>query len=111
VQKAVRDAYERRTGIRRTDLVLALGDNAYSGGTDAQYQRAFFDIYRDLFKHSVLWPAMGNHDARSADSATESGVYYQLNRRTALLGKGNDIALQPRRLFDQFKLRVDLMQV
>jgi hypothetical protein len=78
VAKAVRDAYDRFTGPRRTDLVLTLGDNAYPRGTDSQYQTAFFDIYRDLFKHAVLWPAFGNHDARSAASNPESGVYYSI---------------------------------
>jgi hypothetical protein len=77
-QKAVRDAYERVTGGRDTDAVLTLGDNAYSRGTDWQYQKGFFDVYRQLFKHTTVWPAMGNHDARSADSATESGVYYEI---------------------------------
>jgi hypothetical protein len=77
-QKAVRDAYERTSGSRQTDLVLTLGDNAYSRGSDAQYQKSFFEVYCDLFKHVPVWPALGNHDARSADSATESGVYYEI---------------------------------
>ncbi len=78
VQKAVRNAYYAVTGPRRTDFVLTLGDNAYPRGTDSQYQSGFFDIYRDFLKHSVLWPALGNHDARSASSSTESGVYYSI---------------------------------
>jgi hypothetical protein len=77
-QKSVRNAYYRFTGAKHTDLVLALGDNAYSGGTDGQYQKAFFDAYRDVFKHCVIWPALGNHDARSANSATQSGVYFDV---------------------------------
>lgn len=41
-------------------------------------QRGFFDVYRHSLKHAVLWPALGNHDAYSADSDTESGVYFDL---------------------------------
>src|SRR5439155_382598 len=35
---AVRDAYFNCTGTRHTDVWLMLGDNAYNGGTDAEYQ-------------------------------------------------------------------------
>ncbi len=76
VQKAVRDAYLRHAGEERPNIVLTLGDNAYRRGTDWQYQKSFFDIYREVFKHAVVWPALGNHDSRSARSATESGVYF-----------------------------------
>ena len=78
LQAAVRDAYTKFTGDRRTDLWLMLGDNAYSTGTDAQYQIAVFDMYRDLLKKSVVWPTLGNHDAGSAASITQSGAYYDM---------------------------------
>jgi hypothetical protein len=77
-QRAVRDAYYALIGPMRTDVTLALGDNAYPRGTDWQYQSAFFEIYRELFRHCAVWPAMGNHDSRSANSDTESGAYYQI---------------------------------
>jgi len=77
-QKRVRDAYYRFTGDRRTDLWLMLGDNAYNAGTDAEYQGAIFQVYGELLKRSVLWPTLGNHDAGSADSPTQSGVYFDL---------------------------------
>src|SRR5207244_12547923 len=41
----VRDAYEAFTSTRPTDVWLMLGDNAYYSGTDAEYQRAVFDVY------------------------------------------------------------------
>lgn len=78
VQRAVRDAYERASVGIHTDLVLTLGDNAYSDGTERQFDVRFFDVYRQPFKRAVLWPAFGNHDARNASSKTESGVYYDL---------------------------------
>jgi hypothetical protein len=78
LQAAVRDAYAKFTDKRPTDLWLMLGDNAYSTGTDAQYQIAVFDMYRDLLKTSVVWPTLGNHDAGSAASITQSGAYYDM---------------------------------
>ncbi len=78
LQAQVRDAYYKFTGQRHTDVFLQLGDNAYSSGTDAQYQVAVFDMYRDMMKKSVTWPTLGNHDAGSAASITQSGAYYDM---------------------------------
>ncbi|MGH7943720.1 MAG: metallophosphoesterase [Opitutaceae bacterium] len=78
LQAKVRDAYYKYTGNRHTDLWLMLGDNAYSTGTDTEYQIAVFDLYRDLLKKSVVWPTLGNHDAGSAASITQSGAYYDM---------------------------------
>jgi Calcineurin-like phosphoesterase/Purple acid Phosphatase, N-terminal domain len=76
--RAVRDAYDAFTGTRHTDLWLMLGDNAYPNGTDAEYQAAVFDLYPRWLRTSVLWPTLGNHDAASARSSTQSGVYYDI---------------------------------
>ena len=73
---AVRDAYERYAGTGRTDVMLMLGDNAYPDGTDAEYQKAIFQMYTNTLPKVVLWPTLGNHDARSASSSTQSGPYY-----------------------------------
>ncbi len=78
LQAQVRDAYYKHTGARHTDLWLMLGDNAYSTGTDSEHQIAVFDMYRDILKKSVVWPTLGNHDAGSAASITQSGVYYDI---------------------------------
>ncbi|RTE53952.1 T9SS C-terminal target domain-containing protein [Arenibacter aquaticus] len=82
-QRNVRDAYydyvdnaPQNTG--KTDMMLFLGDNAYGSGTDEEYQNAFFDIYDDMLKKSVAWSCLGNHDGKSADSATQSGPYYDI---------------------------------
>ncbi|MGR9037187.1 MAG: DNRLRE domain-containing protein [Gammaproteobacteria bacterium] len=77
-QSAVYNAYRNFTGSAYTNLWLLLGDNAYSSGTDTEYQAKFFNIYPDLLKQSPVWPTIGNHDAASADSATESGPYYDI---------------------------------
>jgi len=77
-QAAVRDAYVGFAGPRHTDLWLMLGDNAYPDGTDSQYQAAVFDMYRTLLRQSPVWPTLGNHDGHNADSATQSGPYYDI---------------------------------
>ncbi len=74
----MRDAYLGFTGSVRTDLWLMLGDNAYPSGTDAEYQAAVFDVYPDVLRNTVLWPTIGNHDAISASSATQTGPYYDI---------------------------------
>lgn len=78
VQRAVRDVYYRYPGSLRTDLVLALGDNAYNRGSYFDYNKSFFDAYREMFRHAAVWPTLGNHDAKSVTSKTQSGPYYEL---------------------------------
>lgn len=75
---AVRDAYRGFTDERAADLMVMLGDNAYDTGTDPEYQAAVFDMYTEELRTIPLWPALGNHDAGSADSPTQSGVYYDI---------------------------------
>ncbi len=75
---AVRDAYAAFNAGARTNLILMLGDNAYETGTDAQYQAAVFTMYDGSLRNTVLWPTLGNHDGASADSATQSGPYYDI---------------------------------
>lgn len=78
VQTAVRDVYYKFNGDRRTDAILLLGDNAYPDGTDADYQKAIFDMYPTILKTTPLWSCLGNHDGKSANSITQSGVYYDI---------------------------------
>lgn len=77
-QRAVRDVYYKFTGSRPTDLWLLLGDNAYPDGTDSDYQKAIFEVYPETLRTSPVWPALGNHDAVSANSITQSGIYYDI---------------------------------
>ncbi|HJR58568.1 MAG TPA: carbohydrate-binding protein [Vicinamibacterales bacterium] len=76
--RAVRDAYTAFTGSRATDLWLMLGDNAYNDGFDHEYQAAVFNMYPDMLRKTVLWPTYGNHDGYGADSATNTGPYYDI---------------------------------
>ncbi|MGN7824108.1 metallophosphoesterase [Chitinophaga sp. 22536] len=62
-QTKVRDAYLNYVGTAPTDVWLLLGDNAYDGGFDNEYQTNFFNIYKDnLLKNILLFPTPGNHD-------------------------------------------------
>src|ERR1051325_5156585 len=70
-QFAVRDAYYNFTGARHTDLWLMLGDNAYSSGTDEQYQQAVFNVFPEMLRKSVLWPTIGNHDTYTDFTMTD----------------------------------------
>ena len=76
--RAVRDAYLAFNGNQHTDLWLMLGDNAYNEGTDEEYQTAVFETYPGLLRRSAVWPTLGNHDGISADSATQTGPYYDI---------------------------------
>ena len=77
-QVAVRDAYEAFTGARGTDLWLMLGDNAYSKGTDPQYQANVFNIYTNLFRQSVVWPTLGNHDTAQETVFRDTYPYFNI---------------------------------
>jgi hypothetical protein len=77
-QRAVRDAFFQWNRGQAPDLWLMLGDNAYGAGTDAQFQGAVFSVYPWLLANAPLWPTLGNHDARSANSGTQSGIYYDI---------------------------------
>lgn len=74
-QDRVYNAYVTRTGTAPTDVWLMLGDNAYTLGTDAQYQLAVFDPYAALLRNTVVWPTRGNHDALHAGANND---YYEI---------------------------------
>ena len=74
----VRDAFYTFNGSPSPDLLLMLGDNAYQDGTDEEYQQAVFNVFPGTLKNTVLWPTLGNHDGRSADSGAQSGTYYDI---------------------------------
>ena len=60
---AVRDAYLELASLEnKADLWLMLGDNAYNGGTDTEYQNAVFDMYPEILINTILWSTQGNHD-------------------------------------------------
>ncbi len=79
--RAVRNAYKDYAGslgAKPADLWLMLGDNAYNDGTDTEYQAAVFDMYPEVLRRTPLFSTLGNHDGHQADSATQSGPYYDI---------------------------------
>jgi fibronectin type 3 domain-containing protein len=76
--RAVRDAYLGYAGSTHTNLWLMLGDNAYTYGTDEDYQYAVFDMYPTMLRKSVLWPTIGNHDTAEVPSAPPSLPYFAM---------------------------------
>jgi len=75
-QLAVRNAMLDFTAASPPDLLLGLGDLAYYRGNEFNFTRKFFDVYRDVLRHTATLPAMGNHEAKAASSATQSGAYF-----------------------------------
>lgn len=84
-QRNVRDQVEKYLGEDKLmDSWILLGDNAYSNGTDPEYQEKFFNIYKDNFlKKYPVFPAPGNHDYndlyrfKSSAQSTHDVAYYQ----------------------------------
>jgi hypothetical protein len=84
-QSSVRDAFVNYDADEKTDLWLWLGDNAYSDGTDAEYQQKVFDSlygYKNLLRKMHFHPTPGNHDYNSFSPLTntvhpdnQSGTY------------------------------------
>ncbi len=78
-QNQVRDAYYNYMGGDYTNLFLALGDNAYTSGTDEEYSNNFFtNHYEDLLAKTVVYSTCGNHDYYSAWGSNQTGPYYDI---------------------------------
>ncbi|MBN2896338.1 MAG: metallophosphoesterase [Campylobacterales bacterium] len=63
-QEAVYGQMMRFLGDQKLDLWLLLGDNAYSSGTQKQFNKALFTPYAPTLKTHTPWAVNGNHDAR-----------------------------------------------
>ena len=84
-QTTVRDAFYTWNGTNTVHAWLQLGDNAYSYGTDAEYQTEFFNIYPNTLRNSVMWSTLGNHDANNGDTSplTDHPYFQMFNFPTA----------------------------
>ena len=64
-QADVRTSYMNYTAEKQTDVWLWLGDNAYSDGTDQEYQDKVFsgpNGYETILPNIPFWSTPGNHD-------------------------------------------------
>ena len=73
-QEAVRNAYYNYIDTNHTDMILLLGDNAYSDGWDTEYQDAIFEMYPAKLSNTMLWSCPGNHDY-AGQSGLEADYY------------------------------------
>ncbi|WP_198034380.1 purple acid phosphatase family protein [Dyadobacter tibetensis] len=70
-QIKVRNAMEQYIADKPLTAWILMGDNAYSDGSDAEYQLKFFNNYKDnLLKKYAVFPSPGNHDYRDYPSAS-----------------------------------------
>ena len=74
----VRAAYDSVTGGQETDVWLMLGDNAYSFGTQRDYQEWLFGTFPEMLRRCVLWPAIGNHDVVAGASPVRLAPYFDI---------------------------------
>lgn len=75
-QIKVRDQVEKYISDKPLTAWILMGDNAYSDGSDAEYQMKFFNNYKDnLLKKYALFPSPGNHDYRDFPSASFDDQY------------------------------------
>jgi len=65
----VRDAFYRFNEGPGADLILLLGDAAYPVGSDADYQKAFFEMYPQTLATTPVFSAPGNHDFKTDQGA------------------------------------------
>ena len=76
-QAAVRDAMLAATTDAPPDIFVHVGDMAYSDGTNDEFTDKFYAPYAEIMRNTVTWPAIGNHEAHTSVSGTESGPYYE----------------------------------
>ena len=78
-QNEVRDAYYNYMGNDYTNVILFLGDNAYTTGSDENYTtNVFRNHYEGILSRSVVYSTCGNHDYYSAWGSNQTGPYYDV---------------------------------
>jgi hypothetical protein len=58
------------------DFILHTGDMVYRDGAPEDYDPKLFAPYRTLLRRVVLWPALGNHDVRSAEGDAWRAAFF-----------------------------------
>ena len=81
-QRKVKEQVVKYLGDKYLNAWILMGDNAYSDGTDAEFQAKFFNIYKDdMLKKYPLYPVPGNHDYHDFNSSSAADqnkiAYYQ----------------------------------
>lgn len=76
-QAKVRDAMLAATGSTPPNIFIHVGDMAYNSGNDDEFTSKFYVPYQTILSHTVCWPTIGNHEATTSDSDTQTGPYYE----------------------------------
>lgn len=79
-QRSTKTAFLNYTGNKPVDGWIWLGDNAYEGGFDSEYQANVFsnNTFEDPLKNIVVWPAIGNHDYNHNIPFSPSPAYFDI---------------------------------
>jgi predicted phosphodiesterase len=95
-QRAVRDQVENYLSDKHLTAWILMGDNAYSDGTDAEFQAKFFNLYKDnLLKKYPLYPVPGNHDYHdfnSSPATDQNKIAYYQNFSLPMQGEAGGVA-------------------
>jgi 3',5'-cyclic AMP phosphodiesterase CpdA len=94
-QRNVKDQLLKYLGGNDLNAWILIGDNAYTRGTDAEFQAKFFNVYKDdLLKKYPLYPVPGNHDYQDliyASPADQTKVAYYQNFSMPTKGEAGGI--------------------
>lgn len=79
-QRDTRSSFLNYNGTRNIDGWIWLGDNAYDGGFDSEYQSNVFsnNTFEAPLKNIVVWPAVGNHDYNHNIPFSPSPAYFDI---------------------------------
>jgi acid phosphatase type 7 len=79
-QRDTRNAFVTYNNNRNIDGWIWLGDNAYNGGFNSEYQSNVFsnNTYENQLKNTVVWPAAGNHDYNNHIPFSPSPAYLDI---------------------------------
>lgn len=79
-QTAAKTGFLNYTANSPIDGWIWLGDNAYDGGFQSEYQSGVFSAgaYSDEMKRIVTWPAPGNHDYNNNIPFSPPPAYYDI---------------------------------
>jgi hypothetical protein len=94
-QRNVRDQIVKYLGNNYLNAWILMGDNAYTNGSDAEFQAKFFNNYEDyLLKKYPLFPVPGNHDyndAKWSAAADRLKIAYYQNFSVPTEGEGGGV--------------------
>jgi hypothetical protein len=79
-QRDTRTSFLNYSNNKNIDGWIWLGDNAYDGGFDSEYQANVFsnNTFEEPLKNITVWPAIGNHDYNHNIPFSPSPAYFDI---------------------------------